>query len=290
MLVRPDCVPCYLTQALNTLRKAGVTEPEQTRILGAIAAEVQGLSADRTPSYNSTLILQRLNQMIGLPDPFRQAKQESNRAAEKALDRAIRTRQQDGDALLGALKLAVAGNVIDMGIIEDYDIDAGLGEARNNNFNPRSLADFRAALQTSRQVLIVGDNSGEIVFDRVLVEVLQKMGKEVTYAVKGGPILNDATMEDVRQTGMDRLTRVIDNGNDFLGTEWEHCSDQFKQAFTGADLVIAKGQANYESLEGTEPAGDKTFFLLKAKCPVVADHLGVPFGTWVLAQNVKSNT
>lgn len=284
MLVRPDCMPCYLIQCLTALRQADINEDKQQAFLESISSELAALSAKRTPSHNSSLIIHRCYELAGVSDPYAKAKRDSNQHAMRIYDQTDFDPTAD-DALLLALKLAVAGNVIDLGIQSDYDIDSNLADVMQTGFDPESLDDFEQCLRSAAGVFIVGDNSGEIAFDKALVSVLLAMGKSVIYAVKGGPVLNDATRHDAAMVGMDDLVPVVDTGNAFLGVEWDACSKEFQDTFGEADLVIAKGQANYESLEGSSQAGTKTFFLLKAKCPVVADNLGVSLGSWVLRRN-----
>ncbi|MGE5390123.1 MAG: damage-control phosphatase ARMT1 family protein [Deltaproteobacteria bacterium] len=285
MQVKPDCMPCYLVQCLSALSRANIDEQRQQAILSKISPELALLSPDRTPSFNSSLVLLRCYDLAGVEDPFAQAKQASNRHALRILDDFAFDPKAD-DALIVALKLALAGNVIDLGIQDSYDIESSLAEVMKNEIDEKSLQDFISCLDTAQNILVVGDNSGEIVFDTVLIQVMQHMGKDVVYSVKGGPILNDATKQDAIESGMIDLAPVIDTGNRFLGVEWKLCSEKFQQHYLKADLVIAKGQANYESLEGCAHAGPKTFFLLKAKCPVVADSLGVALGDWVLRRNL----
>ncbi|MDP4128257.1 MAG: ARMT1-like domain-containing protein, partial [Bacillota bacterium] len=140
---------------------------------------------------------------------------------------------------------------------------------------------FQQRLKDAREILILGDNSGEIAFDRLLAEQLSDFGVKVTYAVKGRPILNDATMEDAAYVGMTDRIRVISNGSGILGTILRDCSEEFKQAYEKADLVISKGQANYESLEALGKEDRRLYFLLRAKCEIVAESLGVELGEMV---------
>lgn len=284
MQVKPECVPCYFTQVLSALKHANLPSERQTQILYQVAQFIPELPVDETPSHNSTLILRQACHLMGIEDPYLTAKRVSNQKALQALQR-LPDYHEVLDPMLYALRLAVAGNVIDLGIRTDYDIENSLKEALQHPLDAGAYCEFLKALSKARSVLIVGDNSGEIVFDRVVIRVLKEMRKDVAYAVKSSPILNDATREDAEAAGITRLVPVIETGNGFLGVEWEECSEEFRSTFLQADVVLAKGQANYESLEGTPWAGDKTFFLLKAKCPVVAEHLGVPLGEWVLRRN-----
>ena len=134
------------------------------------------------------------------------------------------------------------------------------------------------SLSSAQSILYLGDNTGEIVFDQLLIQQLPM--DRVTFVVRGKPIINDATMTDAVNTGMTNLVKVIDNGDDAPGTVLEACSDRFKRVYQDADIVIAKGQGNYETLSNSDK---KIFFLLKAKCAVVAEHIGCNVGDSVVS-------
>ncbi|HIP42932.1 MAG TPA: DUF89 family protein [Aquifex aeolicus] len=127
---------------------------------------------------------------------------------------------------------------------------------------------FTERLKGANSIFIIGDNAGEIVFDKILVKTLKNLGKEVIYGVRGKPILNDATMEDAREISMTRFCKVIDNGSDKVGTWLEDCSQEFIKVFYNADIVISKGQANFETLNNVER---DIFFLLVVKCNPIAN-------------------
>ena len=138
------------------------------------------------------------------------------------------------------------------------------------------LSQFRQALAANGELLFLGDNAGETVFDRILIETLDV---PVTYAVRGGPIINDATRDDAIAAGLDQVAAIVDNGAAVPGTLLKHCTEEFQQRFHSANLIIAKGQGNYESLSGS---GAPIFFALQAKCPVIASDLGVPLKSFIL--------
>jgi uncharacterized protein with ATP-grasp and redox domains len=129
----------------------------------------------------------------------------------------------------------------------------------------------------ARSILYLADNAGEIVFDRLLIERLP--AGRVTVVVRGAPVINDATRADAQVAGLDRIAEIIDNGSDAPGTVLEDCSAQFRERFESADVIIAKGQGNFETLSA---AGANICFLLKIKCPVLATHTGIELGTQAL--------
>lgn len=164
------------------------------------------------------------------------------------------------------------------GINKDFDIEASLTHALKSGFSRDDYKTFAGRLENTNSIVIIGDNSGEIVFDRLLAEELTSLGKKVKYIVKGGPVLNDATMEDAVQAGMHETADVLTTGSNYLGVPLHRISPATKKLLETSDLIISKGQANFESLESEEPARGRVFFLLKIKCPCVARVAGAKLG------------
>lgn len=285
MKVVLDCIPCYLKQVMNAVAQTESSEERAREIMYQILPMIPELNPEGTPAENSTLVLRKVNELLGSEDPFLPAKRESNELALSLLPQLRERIRQSEDPFYTALQVSVAGNIIDLGIITDFDIEATLKESLSKTFDRDDSEEFKKRLSTAHEVLILGDNCGEIAFDKLLAEVLRETGVQVTFVVKGQSILNDATMEDAEHVGMREAARVITNGNGYLGTVLEECSSELKEAMERADLIISKGQANYESLESTQEAGEKTYFLLRAKCEIVARSLGVPLGSMVFARN-----
>jgi len=184
------------------------------------------------------------------------------------------------DRLEGGARVAIAGNVIDFGIYERIDIDRSIEEAFRLPLSATEYLAFHRAVDRANRVLYLCDNAGEIVFDRVLIEILRDKGKDVIAVVKGSPVINDATRDDAFAAGLHECATVIDNGNDGIGTLLEDCSTQFLDEFRLADLIISKGQANYETL--AQAGDERIFFLFKVKCQVVAAFLKLEGGDSVL--------
>ncbi|MTI79933.1 MAG: DUF89 family protein [Firmicutes bacterium] len=273
-----DCVHCYLKQSVTCMTIAGVDEDRQHQLLYQLMDDIKTMDRNNTPAENSTEILMKLYNKLENSDPYKEVKQQSNDLALKLYPELKQVLSNSEDRLYDALKIAVAGNVIDLGIKRDFDIDASLKHSLNVGFSKDDYDKFVIKLENTNHLLIVGDNSGEIVFDKLLVEELLNMGKSVTYAVKGGPVLNDATVEDVTYVGMDKIADVITTGSNYLGVPLKKVSNQFNEMLNNTDLVISKGQANFESLEHEELAKDKVFFLLKIKCEGVGKVAEADFG------------
>ena len=284
------CLPCFHRQIERTLGYAGVNGSTGHPIRRMADAVLAAASMDQAPARVSTLIHRLIRRETGL-DPYRALKDATTRTGLELLP-AVREKaanhisQETGrpDALEGGVRAAIAGNVIDFGVYEHFDLARSLDESFSLPLSPPALRAFTRAVAEARSILYLCDNAGEIVFDRVLLDTLRERGKTVTAVVKGAPVINDATLADAEASGLaDSADRVMDNGNDGIGTLLELGSPAFLGAYKAADLVISKGQANYETL--AEERDKRIFFLFKVKCPVVADGLGLPEGDIVLMEN-----
>ncbi len=265
-----QCLPCFFGQVDRTLHYAGVNGGRARGIRRRAEAIIERASLDEVPARTTTLIHRMLREQTGL-DPYQSVKETYNRIALGMLPALRRTAAATPDALEGGVRAAVAGNVIDFGIYETIDLNRSIEESFRLPLSSAPYRSFADRIASSRHILYLCDNAGEIVFDRVLIEVLRERGKEVTAVVKGSPVINDATLEDAHAAGLPECAQVIDNGSDGIGTLLETCSEHFREEYRTADLVISKGQANYETL--VRESDERIFFLFKVKCPVVAAHL-----------------
>jgi len=285
---RPACYPCFVKQGLAALRLSTPDPALQKRAIEEMMRRLQGLDLERSPSFLSRIPYDVAREITGVADPFGPAKRETNRLA-LALVPALRRKIAAAlDPLHMAIKAALSGNVIDLGIGHPFDLERDAMRITDNPITLDHYEAFAKLLGQCRRLLYICDNAGEIAFDCLLVEQL-KQRCEVTASVKSGPIINDATMEDARAVGLTDLVRVIKTGSDHIGVEWEYASAEFRKAFASADLILAKGQGNFETLNERP---DEIFFLLKAKCPEVADEIGVKDGDTIFLQGrrQKRNT
>jgi len=280
MKARPDCYPCFLRQALDAARRAEASEEQQRQILLTTMEELGAFPAEAMPPQMAQKIHRQVRRLSDNTDPYLAGKLEATQQALALYPELKRRVEKSSDRLQTALRIAIAGNIIDLGVHESYDLEATLERVLKQPFAINDLELFRSALTKSNTtILYLGDNAGETVFDRVLIEILDR---PVTYAVKAAPILNDATREDAISAGLDKIVEVIDNGSDAPGTLLDDCSSSFREHFEKAGLIISKGQGNYESLSG-HPA--PVFFLLQAKCSVIARNLGVTVGDIILKRS-----
>jgi uncharacterized protein with ATP-grasp and redox domains len=283
MQIYLDCIACFVRQALDAARLA--TEDEQ--IHEKVVREVLCLAADLDMSQSPPAIGQQIHRLIrelvGEDDPYHQVKKRFNNLALKLYPELRNQILSSDNQLETAIRLAIAGNIIDLGVktsIAESEIEKVIRACLKADFDSRQIQPFQDAVEQAEEILYLADNAGEIVFDRLLIEQLPY--EKITLAVKGKPVINDATMEDAVVAGLPRIIDVIDNGSDAPGTITESCSQRFLEHFEGADLVIAKGQGNYETLSDMDK---DTFFILKAKCPVIARHLGCEVGGMILRRS-----
>lgn len=277
-----DCYPCLLRQALQAARFAGADDARQKAVLDSVLDVLGQTEPTATPPEVANRVHQIVRRETGDDDPYRSVKVQSTREALALYPRLKALVAEADDPLDVAARLSIAGNIIDFGPVPEYDLWAIVERVLARPFAIDDGEAFRKALSEVDQVLYLGDNAGETVFDRVLIEAL---GVPVVYVVKSGPVLNDATLEDAEAAGLGRVARVADNGTDATGTILSRCSESFRRMYEEAQLVIAKGQANHETLSAE---GLKVFFLLQAKCPIIARDVGVPVGSIVLKQGKGS--
>jgi hypothetical protein len=188
--------------------------------------------------------------------------------------------EKSKDPLLAAVKVAITGNIIDFGPKMDINLEKDVEDVLSNELAINDVDKLQASLLGSKKVLYLADNAGETVFDRILIEELLKQDVAVTYAVKDAPILNDATFQDAEIAGVPKIADVISIGVDCTGVLFRECSSKFLKEFETSRLVISKGQGNYESLNDIRHK--ELFFLLKVKCPVIAEDVGVETGSAIL--------
>ncbi len=281
MKTKPECVPCYLKQVLSIAREVTSQEEKQLAALDAACRIIPSLNHEASPSENATLALWEAQKVLGESDPFKAKKQEINAELLKVLPDYERQVSSATDPLYTALLFSVAGNIIDLGILPEYDLEQTMAEVLAVEFAINDYVEFTNDLKNACKIVVLGDNAGEIVFDRLLVSELAKHAP-VTYVVKGVPILNDATMDDARQVGMAEIAAVITNGSGYLGTVLENVSAELKGELRSADLIISKGQANFETLD---QLAAPIYFVLRAKCLCVAEELKVDEGAMVLKKS-----
>lgn len=283
-----DCIPCFFRQTLEAARIAGVDSKIQKQILDELAGLIPSFSMEDPPPLMAQQIHRKIKQLTGNPDPYKELKNTSNQISLAIYDRLKDRIKKAEDPMRLAVELAILGNILDFGAMVNLDLDGEVLNILNlqnfeNRLNPSffDYSDFNQKLQSANHILYLADNAGEIVFDRLLMEeiLFQYPGKSLVCAVKSKPIINDVTISDLTNIGLDSLCSILPNGTDIPGTVLSQCSDEFLNQFNRADLIISKGQGNFESLSGVH---QPIFYLFMAKCEMVARHVGCQRGTVLL--------
>ncbi len=278
MVIHAQCYPCFLRQVLSVCDVLKAGEEEKKAVLVKVMRYLVGAPTDVPPPYLSREVYNIISKEFGVDDPYREIKKASNKMALRLYPELKKRVKESEDSLYEAVKVAIIGNIIDFGAsqdftLEDVDLFDDIPIAINH------YPELKERLERAETVLYIGDNAGEVVFDRVLVEELVDMGKRVFFAVRSKPIINDATKEDAEEAGIDEFAEIVDSGSDAPGVVIDRVTERFKHLFRDADVVLSKGQGNFETLDDVPR---EIFFLLRAKCPVVAEKLGANIGDIII--------
>lgn len=275
-----DCMPCFMRMAVNEARLACPDDPAlQHVIVKRWGGELSRLDLDQPPPAIARHLADLVHGLTGCGDLYAEDKRAANAWVLSLLPElkarlAAEATAPDGDPLGLALEFSIIGNYIDRGVDLEFDLEGEIA-ALERAGSLHALDEFKQLAVPGATVLILGDNTGEIVLDTLLVEELKRRGCEVVYAVRSRPVINDATMADAEAVGMTDLCRVVESGVDTPGTVLERCTPEFLALMRGADLVLGKGQGNFEALSGRWPG---IFCAFKVKCARVAAETGLDVG------------
>ena len=285
MRIYLDCIGCFIRQALDAARLATDDEQIHKKVVDQVLQMAVDLDMRQSPPVIGQQIHRLIRDLMGNDDPYYRVKKQFNSMALKLYPDLRKQIIRSDDPFETAVRLAIAGNIIDFGVkssLTELEVKQTINDSLSGYLDPEQIQNFKNAVMEAEEILYLTDNAGEIVFDHLLIEQLPI--DKITVAVKGSPVINDATMEDANVIGLSRIVEVIDNGSDGPGTILETCSPGFLDRFEKADLIIAKGQGNYETLSGIDK---NIFFLLKAKCPVIAEDIGCTVGEMILHNNTS---
>ncbi len=288
-----DCIPCFFRQALEAARVAGASQRTQRIILDKVAKIVPRFPLTSTPPEMARIIYEIVRKITHIEDPYKKIKIKSNKFALELYPELRRKISTSDDKLLKAVELSIAGNIIDYGVKNSLNLEKELKKILKKE-KPFKRAKgaffdylyFKRALNQAKTILYLADNAGEIVFDRILIEEIKRIdkNKETIYAVKERPIINDALVVDANECGIDKIAKVISCGSEAPGTILSLCSKEFLKVYRKADMIISKGQGNFEALsEEKRPI----FFLFMAKCQVVANDVRCKAGDIILLHNLR---
>jgi len=274
-----DCIPCFTRQALDAVSLVVEDPAQRETLLRRLLQEISKATWQESPPAMGQRIHRIIRKELDCLDPYHEVKGHMNQMAANLMPALRKQIQNHPDPREAAVRVAIGGNLLDTGAktqIAAHELPAHLESIWTKPLHG-SFEDLFQAVERAPSILYLADNAGEIFFDRLLIEQLP--AEKTTLVMRGSPVLNDATLEDAELVGLPELVPVMDNGSDAPGTILDDCSDAFRRRFAEADLIIAKGQGNYETLSDVNK---QIFFLFTVKCPLIAEHVKEPVGSLVV--------
>ena len=269
MKLHLECVPCFIRQILEAAQMVTDDKEILEKILRKSLITASKFDMEANGLLTQAMIKKSIKDIMPASNPYEKVKKEFNIICLELVDEFKKMVEDYGDNFEGFLRLALAGNIIDSGpntrLNREIIINT-IKESLSQNINPEKIIQLKENIYNAKKILYIGDNAGEIVLDRLFIENLPT--EKITFAVRGGPALNDATREDAEMTGMTDIVNIIDTGLDMPAAILDLCSKEFIKEYRDSDLIISKGQGNYEALSDEVK---NIFFLLKIKCPVIAE-------------------
>lgn len=282
MKIKDECLYCLVRQLTKLANKLTQDDKRKEEIINYGLEVIRDNYFKETSLFITGIIYEFACNKTCISDPYKEEKKDFNVFANEIIKEfSLRKYLCENYSLDELIRLSIAGNVIDFSLgydIDKSDLQIAIDESLTANLFGSNSEKFASAIKKANNIMFIGDNAGEIVFDKLLIEKLPK--NKITYVVKGGPIVNDVTNEDAKEIELDKMVKVIDTGAAIQGIEFSKCSSIFMESYREADLIVSKGQANYESL--SERNDKETFYLLKAKCQVIADDIGCNHNQYVL--------
>ncbi|PLX15815.1 MAG: hypothetical protein C0601_12055 [Candidatus Muiribacterium halophilum] len=286
----PECVPCLMSQMLYALEKTSLMKDEKNEFYYRWVKEIAKNVPQTTPMELATSLHKEIRDLSG-EDPYKEIKELSTKLLKKN-ERLIRSHYKRSQELSDILSLVICGNLIDIkshAELGRLNMEAILEKGLSKKFAIDHSETFKKRIEDANNILYLGDNAGEIYFDKYFVKWLQEKGKKVYFVVRGDNILNDATLKEAKECNIeDYCFKVINNGHHAPGTMIKECSEEFKKIYKKADLVISKGQGNLETL--IDNREKDIFFLLLTKCPAISNLLGTKIKDAVIVYNMKLET
>ena len=290
MLLRPDCIPCILRMTITSLRKLPLDEDSVKTLYTDILENpsLHGLDWDTTSVVVIEDIWRKIVKKVGTADPFSLEKSNQNEKIMDLYPHLEKIVNAAADPLYMTVKLSILGNSMDLMVADtSITVENLISEKLKMPLSEENYSQFKQQLKASKHLLIFGDNAGEIVFDKLLIETIKKMHQlEITYVVRSVPTLNDATLKEAKSVGLDKIATVIENGIDgpLPGTLLSRCSSKVNDLVRQADLIISKGGGNFDTLDEERKHLNKNIsFLLLSKCEPYCNHFDMKLYHPILA-------
>ena len=281
-----DCIPCFISHSLNVAKMTGRNAEEQREILRQTLAMAASLDFDKSPPSMAKKIHAIVRRVTGVEDAYVKIKDESTAFALEMLPFLRHEVEKSEHPFETAIRLVIAGNIIDFGTDHNFSLNSVhqiVADSLKQQIDLSAIGRLHRRIMESERILYIADNCGEIVFDRLLIEPYKE---KITLAVRGNPILNDATRREAEMSGMNEIVNIIDTGDSIPGVILENCSNEFRDHYENCDFIISKGQGNFETMHETDRP---VFFLFMSKCQVIANLLNSEIGSLhVIGKNTKT--
>lgn len=290
MKALPECYTCIINQVPETIRL--ITEDEEIiiKIMRIVFYELSKINEILTPPEIAGIVHRIIRKELHGQDPYLCLKEKSIKTAKRLAKKAEDSILASKDPFYTAIAFAIAGNILDFARNTQWNEDTitqvfsrTLDKAES--LDKELLAKLYSKIKKADNILILGDNAGETVFDKIMMKYLPGKGK-ISYAVKSFPVINDATIKDAIDSNIQKYAYILPNGTDIPGTVIDECSIEFRELFWSADIIISKGQGNFETLYDKVPR-ENLWFLFQVKCPIIADYNRMDLGDWMIIENKK---
>jgi len=284
MNIQPDCLECLLNQSIRVSKNLNLDEKQSKELL-LIASKCISKYSEVTPVVVASDLYPQMSRFLGKDDIYKELKSVSTIKALELLPSVKKSVNRFNNRVKGAIKASVAGNVIDFATPHQFDLSLEFEKVFDTPFAIDDEDEFLEKLSNSKSLMIIGDNVGEHVFDKLLLEEIASLYPtvELYYAVRGVPIINDVTIIEAKEIGIDNISNLVDSGVNTPGLDYSRASTEFMKLYHSMDLIIAKGMGNYEALEGL---GDKRIYhLFKVKCSVVSSSIKADLGSLIFKRN-----
>ncbi len=289
MKMEPECISCSFRQSERVLNFLNLSREEKLKILQKIAKYYSEIDDNfvKTPAYYGSFVYNLINEITGIEDPYKPIKDKFNKLILSMKDIIENFINKSNDRIYTALKFSSIGNQIDFGVDVPINIEEEIHLIEKIKFTIDDYKLFKEHLSNRKSLLLLADNAGEVVFDIILLEEIHSIYPDITLTigVKSFPIINDITIKDISDMKLPDYIKVIENGNRFVGTILDKSSKEFKDIFFSSDIILSKGQANFETLNNFHKKD--IFFLFKSKCEIVARFLNVQVGDNIFWFNNK---
>ncbi len=281
-----ECLICQVKSLPKRMDKYQIADERRNRLVSTLIKDIAEIDLDNgySPEVTSN-ILKKLMRESTVADPYEKEKQDSNREMQKRYNEFKQRIASSENPFDTALRLAIAGNIIDFGPDHKFDIHETIAKVMSSDFAVNDSKQLQEAIKNAKTILYLGDNCGEVVLDKLFLETIKH--PNVVFAVRDKAILNDVTIKEAKEVGIPEVARLISNGDDAPSTLLHRVSPEFKAIYDSADLIISKGMGNFEGLmDENDP---RLFYLLMIKCHIIGQKVGAERGDFVVKQSCSPN-